>query len=198
MRKNIPKGAIVDLQQALKGALREDQQKQWLGNAATNSGTSLSAQHPWKYVYFTEDDHILNAHNNLLATSVLDDGGILIPHRLQPIPHPLDLKGILDHPNTTMLPASFGNGTVEDLYATTDSCCDMNEKPGEQMGGGCAKPYWWLCGFETEEQNHTRLESYQFLRLIEGTDIVSLAATEHGRKCSPMANDRGCRRRQGS
>jgi hypothetical protein len=182
---NIPKGALVDLQKALRGSLGEEHQREWLGSAPN---------HPWKYVYFTEDDHILNARELTTAHTVLDDGGILIPHRMQPIPHYLDLQGILDHTKDGILvPESFQNGIVEDLYADTDSCCDTTEKPGSKLGPWRVNQSWWQCGFQTKEANHTLLESYEFIRFIEGTGIVSLAATEHSRQCVPSKNDRRCR-----
>jgi hypothetical protein len=40
---NIPKGALVDLQNALRGSLGEEHQREWLGSAPDQP-------------YFTEDD----------------------------------------------------------------------------------------------------------------------------------------------
>jgi hypothetical protein len=176
----IAKGAFVDLQRALKGSSSREDRKKWLG--------SDFERHGWKYVYFTEDHHILNARQELSHTvhKLLDNGGIVIPHRLQPIPHALDLEGIPEGvpQERKMLPASFGSGEVKDLYADTDSCCDTSELLDTDKFENCGK-FWWQCGFDIADTN-----------LIEGTGIVSLAATEHSRKCIPHQNERGCTGRE--
>jgi hypothetical protein len=189
-KTHIPKGALIDLQRALKGELSQEDQAKWLG--------SKHGQDGWKYVYFTEDDHILNARqlNGSHIRKLLDDGGVMIPHRLQPIPHALDLKGIPEEPTErAMLEESFGGG-VKDLFPDTDSCCDTEERPGidKNKFEGCGK-FWWQCGFNSGKANHTRLESYETFRLMEGTGIVSLAANANSRKCIIFKNERGCQGR---
>jgi len=172
---NVPHGALGELQRALRGNNMNDaEQKQWLGS-----------NRKWRYVYFTEDDHVLQARGSIAtaAHKLMDEGGIIVPHRLQPIMHPLDLGGIVDQ--TLVLPDKFWH--VHDLDTDSGTCCDA----GATMQHPHCGSFWWLCGF-TSGQNHSRLESYEFFRLLQGTGVVSIAGTAHGRKCLPTLNKRNC------
>ena len=91
--KNIPRAVLLGLRDAFgiaeKGANDHDAvvtMRTWLGD------------HPedyWKFVYLTEPDSILATRPSTLQTikEHAENGSVLIPWRLQPIPHESDVKG---------------------------------------------------------------------------------------------------------
>jgi hypothetical protein len=186
IKVNMPKAAIEGLQQAFKGDLGFEETKLWLGNHHNRESSS-----PWKYVYLTEPDTILQTRPWVLPQLVdaLDDEGcfILVPHRLQPIPHESDVKGYDD--KTTFVPAVGDLSVVMELDALGgDVCCDAGiDKPGESNYPECGT-FWYMCGFGKKGGDplvdHERLLPYKFMRLRDGTGIVSLTGTEHGRRCN--------------
>ncbi|KAL7561646.1 hypothetical protein ACA910_018537 [Epithemia clementina (nom. ined.)] len=133
----------------------------------------------WKYVYLTEPDTILQArHTAMLALSrelkKPDQGGgltnILVPHRLQPIPHARDLPNYFseeqeveekkkkeesDDKNATVttprvVPARGEWAQVQVLSSDDFACCDLGpQAPGfdkyQHIG------FWWQCGFDDDE-----------------------------------------------
>jgi len=183
---NIPKAALLSLRRSLKGNSNKEERDLWFG------GTNGDSR--WKYVYLTEPDTILKARPSALLAfgESIGQGRIAVPHRLQPIPHEFDATGAGVDPSR-YLPSSgaFGEVVVLDTKGD-DSCCDGGgHKPGILLGK-CGT-FWWICGFDTEEegddpfQRHKRLVPYQLMRLVGGTGFVSLAGTEHGRQCIPRA-----------
>jgi hypothetical protein len=188
VKVNMPKAAIEGLQQAFKGNFEFEETKLWLGNH--HNRESLL---PWKYVYFTEPDTILQTRPWVLPQLVdaLDEGFILVPHRLQPIPHESDVKGSDD--KTKFVPAAGDLSVVMELDALGgDVCCDAGiEKPGASNYPECGT-FWYMCGFGKKGGDpfvdHERLLAYKFMRLRDGTGIVSLTGTEHGRRCNPGKN----------
>jgi hypothetical protein len=185
-RRNIPKGAIVGLENAIKDNI--DQEK-WLGKSPSK----------YKYIYLTESDQILNARLSSTFLDAMDDGGVLVPHRLQPIPHMHDLKGVLvDNDIYRALPEE-GFNQVYELDAEQSSCCDTSthlftspkDESKPQCDGG---QFWWQCGLlgRGSERNFTHLKNYDFMRLAGGTGIVSLSSTEWSRRCRPVKHKRGC------
>jgi hypothetical protein len=178
VQENVPKGAIAGLQHALTG--RDEAWTQtWLGK-------NKSAE-DWQYVYYTEQDSVLQTRPTALLhlRDALDRGLIVLPHRLQPIPHQADA------------PRAARSGSfvsLDDLKSPTwvDShghCCDSQERrmyqpdlPGYEP---CGAP-WWQCGFsDTNGQlgNHSRLARYDLMRLADGTGIATIAGSSHGRRC---------------
>lgn len=176
---NVPKGALKGLQQAIRG-MKEDPQ-QWIGTTPEK----------YKYIYLTEADQILHARLSADFPLTMDEGRIIIPHRLQPIPHPLDLEGSVSE-STQLLPSDQFSHVHE--LSGFDSCCDTTEKPGRQHYPPCGG-FWWTCGFRSS-RNHSRISSYDLMRLSDGTGIVSLASTEHSRKCIPKKKDGGCKNKK--
>jgi hypothetical protein len=173
--ENIPKGALKGLQLAMNGSNTEE----WLGKSPSK----------YKYLFLTEADQILNGRLTFLFTQELDKGRIIIPHRLQPIPHLLDLRGIV--PDDMALPREdFPDLSVYELDAATDSCCDTATHVDKEKVKGCGA-FWWQCGLEGTG-NFSHLQDYSVMRLTQGTGIVSLAATEHSRRCHPQKNQRKC------
>jgi hypothetical protein len=185
---NMPKAALDGLQQAFKGGLESEETKLWLGSHHSREDASS----PWKYVYLTEPDTILQTRPWVLPQLVdaLDEGFILVPHRLQPIPHETDVKGTKD--KSRFVPAIGNFSAVIELDALGgDVCCDAGiDKPGTTNYPKCGS-FWYWCGFGRRGDplvDHERLLPYKFMRLRHGTGIVSLAGTEHGRRCNPGKN----------
>ncbi|CAJ1932838.1 unnamed protein product [Cylindrotheca closterium] len=172
---NMPRGAVIGLQEALMGKIPEKGQD---GNdaAVTCSPAWLGTTHDasyWKYVYLTEPDTILHTKLELLPAirKGLDDGLSFFPHRLQPIPHGSDLPSgrnadaaiSSDHsgrfvPNH-ILP--FSNVTI--MLDPTDTVDDTTTKDTDEGSVGVTAYYccdagpspehencgtwWWTCGF---------------------------------------------------
>jgi hypothetical protein len=178
---NRVKGALAGLQHAIQGKMEPSRLRVWLG--VTHNASY------WKYVYLTEPDTILQTRPSALVQirEALDNGLILAPHRLQPLPHESDLKGMKN--KNKFLPAKGKFETVTALDPLDGGvCCD--ELGGEtrpfQKFERCGS-FWWQCGFNSH-RNHSRLEEYQLMRLESGTGIVCLAGSEHGRRCVPTIN----------
>ena len=77
-----------------------------------------------------------------------------------------------------------------------DFCCDINYHSFDQFDD-CAGNFWWICGFYEVAHHGTNQDEglkqflpYDLIKLNEGTGIVSLAATEHGRMCRPQKRSR--------
>lgn len=178
IKTNMPKGALVVLQRGFKGNLDEKRAKQLFGSTHDRSF--------WRYIFLTEPDTILQTRPWALPQlrDALDQGFILTPHRLQPLPHESDVIGMGDEPNK-FVPATGNFSSVINLKADA-ACCDEHKgtyKPGKDNFPDCGM-FWWQCGFKPNG-NDERLKPYSLIRLQSGTGIVSLAATEHGRRCFP-------------
>jgi hypothetical protein len=190
VKENVPKGAIAGLQHALKGRDEEWTQK-WLGK-------NMSAA-DWQYVYYTEQDSVLQTRPTALShlRDALDDGLIVMPHRLQPIPHQADAPRAAR--SDSFVPLDFKTPTGIDSHG---HCCDAQERrvhvpdlPGYEP---CGAP-WWQCGFSDSNGqlgNHSRLAGYDFMRLADGTGIATVAGSSHGRRC--LLSREPCRYRNGS
>jgi len=135
---NIVKGALVGLQNALKGSLNSIQQQEWLGTSSRD----------WKYVYLTEADTILQTKPSALVQlkTALDEGLILAPHRLQLLPHEYDLRGMKNR--NKMVPAKGNFTNVTTLNPLNGAvCCHDYHKPLDYQHAGECKSFWWQCGF---------------------------------------------------
>lgn len=186
---NLPKASLYGLRHAMVGNDTRWTQ-QWLGSNPLQ----------WQYVYLTEPDTMLNTRPSALPhlKTALQDSLILAPHRLQPIPFEADVP---ESPlPDTFVPADFKTPIQLDSLVG-DSCCD--EQAGSYRPGSYAESkehcgnFWWMCGFPeqtTKKYNHSRLVHYDFMRLRQGTGVVTLAGTEHGRRCLPKKQSR-CERR---
>jgi len=192
---NIPKGALKGLQIALKGTnMSSSDITAWLGGNGNH-------HEKYKYIFLTEADQILNTRldskSGFAFMEELDSGHILVPHRLQPIPHSLDLDGIASEPNpheskTVVTGLSEIEEFVHDLDSDNDSCCDTNQRMSSKEKYGITN-FWWMHGFQRgSDKSFEYLKEYEFMRLVHGTGIVHLAATPHSRKCHPVINHRSC------
>lgn len=177
---NMPKGALNVLQHAFKGDLDQNRTRDLMG-------TTTDKSH-WKYIYLTEPDIILQTKPWVLPQlkNALDQGLVLSPHRLQPLPHEADMVGMKDE--RWFIKAEGNFSTVIDLDALEGAvCCDEQKgqyKPWQDYFGSCGT-FWWECGFKMGNWSHSHLTPYSLFRLKQGTGIVSLSATAHGRRCFP-------------
>lgn len=159
---NMPYGAIAGLQRAFRS-----DDDDWLGGDAR-----------WNAVYLTEPDTLLHLKPAVLPDlmdAVLDRGWILAPHRLQPIPHAIDLPAPL--PPVIVVPNNADH-PVRAVDSYTTSLWDSgNSRPQSEDCGN----FWYLCGFGSGD--HSRLLPYELMRLSHGLGITMLMGSEHGRQC---------------
>ena len=183
---NRPRASLIGLQRALKGGLGDNETKEWLG-----------VTHPakyWKYIYLTEPDTILQTRRASLGSihKELESNKVLMPHRIQPIPHEDDLKGSDSH-NYVRYFGSFADKAVVEIDNENYSCCDNGPMRPHEATPRCGI-FWYFCGFyytplpkepEKYDQQLHKLLNYTFIRLTKGTNIV-FAGSEHGRTCTPV------------
>ena len=187
----IPKASLQGLHDALRGKVDANGQmpETWLGpQLQQQENFRRGTRHPWNawgwdYIYFTEPDQILNARLTKSFIKSLDRGEIVLPHRLQPVPHISDLVGL-----TEFYPAPISKFIVS-LDDTEDACCDLGPQSSTGMKEAeeakCIS-FWWDCHYE-EGAEH--MQDYELIRATTG--VVHVAATEHSRKCRPVKGGRG-------
>lgn len=190
IKKNVPKATLDGLREAFvlsnrdRTPAEEDYVEVWLGEKLD-----------WKYVYLTEPDSILQFRTSTLKQlkKEVDNGSLLVPHRLQPIPHETDARGW--EKDFLYLPEEdFPD--IMDLDGENDSCCDAHmgpqHKPGQKPNHESCGNFWYMCDFSRRkpkaERTHKRIKEYSLMRLTQGTGIVSLTGAEHGRPCLPKKN----------
>jgi len=153
--------------------------RSWLGSIGNRAG-----QNPleyWKYVYLTEPDSILVTRPSTLnqLKEELDQGHILVPHRLLPIAHESDVPS--SNQTRLFVPAkgafervleldglgssSGGAGSRKGGEVVPDVCCDEFKGPDFRPG---QEPFYPDCGNC----------KYFFLRLVlnQNTDTVTQTA----------------------
>jgi hypothetical protein len=185
IEKNVPRAAVCGMQMAMNGKMSPSEVEKWLGKDRSPAY--------WEYVYLTEPDTILQIKTELLPLfkQALDDGYSLFPHRLQPLPHELDLPADHSVDRSLYLPnvGHFANVTELDTV-NGHSCCDGGPMwPGVQDFDNCRGKFWYTCDFGSKESTSVesrfkRFTVYPMMRLKEGTGVV-WASTEQGRRCFP-------------
>jgi hypothetical protein len=191
LEKNIPRATLFGLRDAFY--LSEKKEKQRAANETEYMKTWLGEdQKNWKYVYLTEPDSILQSRPSTLATlkEEVDKGTVLVPHRLQPIPHESDVRG--SERNWLYIPEKEFETVMElDAIGEGDACCDeyqSGDGPGKTEFENCGN-FWYMCPFgKRRKGDFSRLKPYKLMRLGQGTGIVSLASNEHARRCIPKRN----------
>jgi hypothetical protein len=195
---NVPFGVLTGLRKAFIGELTASETRDWLGTRPAEF---------YKFVCLTEPDMVLQTRPGALASirQQLDQGRIVIPHRLQTVPHIRDVKqGSMG----SYYLESTGNLSTALELGPKDSCCDTAYPGGppkfgiDYPGGPPAFAYcgdfWYICGFYLlnksipQDKRHERLLLYGLITLNNGMDIVSLAASEHGRSCRPQKSGIPC------
>jgi len=197
--KNVPKATVIGLRHAFQmadkaPALRLQNETDYIH---TWLGTRREPSY-WKYVYLTEPDTILQMRHSSKPQiqQIIDAGKVMTPHRWQPIPHERDAQGsTMPH---AYLPSDFA--PIVDLQVHNDNavpydvCCDAwkghDTKPGlPPLFPDCGN-FWYLCDFGQDKyqkpEAHQRLKPYGLIRMDGGTGIVTLAASESGRPCTPQ------------
>ena len=188
IKVNRPKAAMKGLQQALKGALSSEETRLWLG--------SRHAKDYWKYVYLTEPDSILHMRASSMKTfqQELENGFVLLPHRLQPVPHEADIPSASTKNTCIRYFGDFENKTILDMNEES-ACCDQGAQRPFNHLPHCGN-FWYLCGFSKKKaitnvtlynELFERYRDFGFIRLSHGTNIVSIAGSEHGRQCRPVS-----------
>ena len=196
LARNIPRAVLFGLRDAfkyskLKKSKRSDEMARnmtsWLGNRQNPSF--------WKYVYLTEPDTILQTRPSALLAlkAEVDNGSVLLPHRLQPIPHESDVRGMKKDKNLFLFEDDFEEVIDLDPLNSHDVCCDEDAgpmfRPGREPNFDRCGQFWYACGFGRRLRNnpnrHDRIKPYKLMRLIGGTGVTSIAGSEHGRRCIP-------------
>ncbi|VEU35705.1 unnamed protein product [Pseudo-nitzschia multistriata] len=191
-----PRATLYGLQEALNGNLDKVTAEKWLG--------TLHDQSYWKYIYSTEPDLILQTRFESLPAihKALEKGRVVMPHRLQPVAHKLDLVGSNGEKyngSDQIIPAK-GKFHAMELDGAVDMCCDdgrNNPKwdPKDDPADTPCYTWWYDCGYTREWQGlgisekvkHRRLLYYvPFIRLSNGANIISISGSEHERKCRPQ------------
>jgi len=176
VRRNVPKGALADLSDALAG--RSDNSIPYLGRNQTADR--------FKHIFMTEADQILIARLIPEYLKELEDGSVLVPHRIQPMLHSQDLDGLELDSGVKSTPS---HKNVTELSASNDACCDTGyHQEGYRK---VCKTLWFRCGYGGENSTFRHLNEYDFISLPDGIGLVALAGNQHSRKCIPMKNGRG-------
>ena len=190
---NIPKSALKKLRHVFLGNANEDIGC-WLGEASAmirKANATQVVDSRWKYIFLTEPDTLLATRSSSLDAlgEALEQGYVLAPYRLQPIPHGSDFKGLeVANDTSSIIPAVEAFEHVYEVDSNNMSCCDAGGfKPMTIF-----EPYdnfWWMSGFSKAstmpiEVAHKHLLLYPFMRLKHGTNVVLIAGTEHGKRCN--------------
>lgn len=113
----------------------------------------------------------------------MDRGGIMLPHRMQPIPHVSDLVGF------TKLQTALLHKFIVSMDPEEDTCCDMgldsNTGKVTAVKNKCGN-FWWGCYYNDGAEH---MQDYDLI--MSTTGVVQVAADEHGRKGTPVKGGRG-------
>ena len=197
---NLPKGSLNKLRRVLLGNATADEVGCWLGEDTSKSEATEefqpSVQSRYKYIYLTEPDTLFTTRPSSVAAlgEKLKEGYVLAPHRLQPLPHGSDFRGLnVANNKHNVVPAS---GIFEHVYEVDSnemSCCDAGQffpmtAFGRTDAGWWQHGFWSIYGNESlpVETAHSSLLAYPLFRLTEGTNTV-LVGSEHGRLCRPKS-----------
>lgn len=205
---NIPREALTGLKNEFMGLSHSSKVT---GSYLGTNRTIESFKNEFDFVYYTEPDQILTARLSDAFWQELNEGKVLVPHRLQPVPHEKDVPQKVQNQSGLLLniPSLQDHPVVPLLDSTADACCDT---PHEKIyGQKLCRDFWWLCGLGTPYKddilNKTTItgstnsgtsgtlpqfDKFQFMTMGEwGVDIVHLAGSEHGRHCTPKPQGRG-------
>jgi len=202
----VPRIALTGLQAVMRQSLGQNATinldvQAWLGANPTR----------WKYVYFTEPDLILHTRPSALSaiTQVLNDGKLVVAHRLEPLPHYRNFPDMTNNTirqvmNQKLLPDYGVFSAIHEVdLANGDVCCDggryypANRKhpqtPEQVRKTRQCKVIWPHCGFSQSEKNyedpaiilesHSRLLGYPLFTIKDGTGFPLVGANQ--RVCVP-------------
>ena len=214
LERNVPRAALLGVKKAFElidsKSLLENMTEEEHNFVVSWLGKTHQQRQPeyWKYLMLTEPDTLLQIRPTSIRhiKDQLDQGRILAPHRLQPIPHESDVPDLknpyrfLNKDNGwnnvyELDPNNFARGTEY-----TDVCCDEyggpKAKPGKANYTDCGT-WWYACGFDIDyhkalEDPHKRLRPYSLMKLKQGTGLTLIAGTLMGRRCFPATSIDQC------
>ncbi|KAL7558701.1 hypothetical protein ACA910_013418 [Epithemia clementina (nom. ined.)] len=184
-RRNVPRFAVREVYRALFAANETSVSTTTTENEQEEPMPELQEEilgdgpiDRWKYVYYTEQDSLMYL-KPLVAPQLqsrLDQGDMLLPHRLQPMPHQYDFYPPndtdirnKDPPNSLFLPAIGPWQHVIELDSRRDSCCDAGKDSyvfqTYPKCPGRTHNYWYLCGFRGSSSSSS--SSWQPDQLLE-------------------------------
>ena len=212
----VPRNALKKLRHVLLGNATKDEIQCWLGGETStisikeeeddgeddeDEGAKFEpiVQSKWRYISLTEPDILLTTRPSSLEAlgKKLKDGYVLAPHRLQPIPHGSDFKGVdIENDTNCIIPAASPFERVHEVDPTEMSCCDAGQFNIPMKAFEPYDSFWWMSGFPAVnglEVNHTNpievahkhLLPYPLTRLTTGTGVV-FVGSEHGKFCHPQ------------
>lgn len=195
--KNMPRGTVMTLRDAFLHSMEPEAERTpdmkqnmtaWLGDTQDPSY--------WQYVYLTEPDTLLTFRPSSLPAikAEIDKGNVVLPHRFQPVPHESDVRG-MNNTDLFLHEEEFPEVIDLDPIRNHDACCDENKGKGFKPGHPpfyewCgARKFWYNCGFYKEnrkqEDKHRRIKPYKLMRVKGGTEVTTIAGSEHARRCHP-------------
>jgi hypothetical protein len=187
---NVPHGALKGLQEELRFEANPSHHTSPHPNNDTTGrflGQTFKAT-DFEYVYFTEPDQILHARLASNFGRQMNDNRVIIPHRLNPFPHPEDLVNITLPEDMKSLPTNHSPAIYLDNSMEDDACCDYTDDYGKRT----CENFWWLCDYMSPNGSFSYFEPFEFIKLSpQGTGIVTLAGSEHGRICRVKRHGRG-------
>jgi hypothetical protein len=183
--KNIPKAALMALQQALSpvssdGASDVKATLQWLG-------TTDKAK--WKHVYYSEPDLVLHTTPRVITelAQALEANNVLFAHRFNFVAHASDFPpDVVGATKTMPAVGRYANVPMMDPYDADDKCIWTSQDRDALKVKDCPD-YWHQCGFHekfgggtAEEVEHAfRLyEPFQLMRLKHGVGFTMASGTE--------------------
>jgi hypothetical protein len=173
--ENIPKAALMALQQALSPASSDAAKDanatlKWLG---TTDKTK------WKHVYYSEPDLVLHTTPRVIKELVqaLEANNVLFAHRFNFVAHASDFPP--DAVGTTKtMPAvgRYANVPVMDPYDSDDRCIWTSQDRDALKAKDCPD-YWHQCGFHEKFGDGTAAEVEHAFRLYKPFELMRL---KHG------------------
>lgn len=206
----VPRNALKKLRHVLLGNASKDEIQCWLGGETSTTSIVKNleeqkdeedegAKFKWRYISLTEPDILLTARPSSLEAlgKKLKDGYVLAPHRLQPIPHGSDFKGLdIENDTDCIIPAASPFERVHEVDSNEMSCCDAGQFNIPMKAFEPYDNFWWMSGFPNVnglkvnhtnpiESAHKHLLLYPLTRLTTGTGVV-FVGSEHGKLCHPQ------------
>jgi hypothetical protein len=166
-KQHMPKTALVGLYKAWRV-----QNTTWLGH---NPRANI------KYIYFTEPDQILIGQLSMAAMqSTMDRHHILVPHRLEVIPHSDDFRDI-ESASVKIPSRSHRDDDVNPIVLDAPgACCDSGRKQRVQKCRN--EPAWYKCMFPPHNNSFAHVFGRQqdkdghpqLMRIQQGSGLTAL------------------------
>jgi hypothetical protein len=193
--KHLPKTALVGLYEAWRV-----QNTTWLGSSNNNPRDNI------KYIYYTEPDQILIGQlSTSVMQSTMDRHHILVPHRLEVMPHEDDFRHI--ETASVKIPSSSTHLDDDDnpvvVLDAPGACCDSGRKQRVQRCPG--ELAWYKCAFPPfhksfadvfgQQQRQDGGHVAQLMRIQQGSGLTVLTMQGIGVEnsfCHPQRTGESC------